>query len=122
MNREEAENFAAEWADAWNVRDIEKVLKHFHQDIIFTSPTALAMVGSPTLKGKDALRAYWSEALTRIVTLQFIVERVLWDSAHRELAIIYISEIDGRAKKVSENLTFDEKGLVVAAEVFHGIA
>lgn len=122
MNREEAENFAAEWADAWNVRDIEKVLKHFHQDIIFTSPTALAVVGSPTVKGKDTLRAYWNEALTHIATLRFIVDRVLWDSAHRELAIIYISEIDGRAKKVSENLTFDENGLVVAAEVFHGIA
>ena len=31
------------------------------------------------------------------------------------------SEIDGLTKRLSENLTFDESGLVVAAEVFHGV-
>ena len=121
MKREEVENFAATWAAAWNSRDIEAVLEHFHEDVLFTSPTALAVVGSPTVNGKNNLRAYWTAALKRIKTLRFCVERILWDSAHRELAIIYTSEVDGSTKKVSENLTFDQKGLVVAAEVFHGI-
>jgi hypothetical protein len=50
------------------------------------------------------------------------VDRVLWDPAHRELAIIYTSQVDGMTKRVSENLTFDSSGRVVAAEVFHGAA
>jgi len=46
---------------------------------------------------------------------------VLWDPRHRELAIIYTSEVDGVTKRVSENLTLDGAGIVVAGEVFHGV-
>ena len=122
MNRKDAQKFAAEWANAWNHRDIETVLQHFHDLISFTSPTALAVFGLATVNGKNALRAYWMEALRRIKTLHFSVERIVWDAKSRELAIIYISEIDGKSKRVSENLTFDPNSLVVSAEVFHGIA
>lgn len=121
MDHKELENFVSEWAEAWNRRDIEAVLKHFHEDILFTSPTALAVVGSPTVHGKGALRSYWTTAISRIHSLHFTIDRVLWDSEHRELAIIYRSEIDGRTKRVSENLTLNEDGQVVVAEVFHGI-
>ena len=76
----------------------------------------------PTLKGKNALRAYWMKALSRVQTLHFNVDRVVWDAKSRELAIIYISEIDGKSERVSENLIFDKNSLVVSAEVFHGIA
>jgi hypothetical protein len=72
--------------------------------------------------GKEQLRAYWTAALGRIGSLRFFVDRVLWDPQHRELAIIYTSQVDGSTKRVSENLTFDSAGRVVAAEVFHGVA
>jgi ketosteroid isomerase-like protein len=121
MTGEDAETFAAEWANAWNRRAIDEILEHFHQDVVFTSPTALAVVGTPTVRGKDALRAYWTVALGHIRALRFTVERVLWDPARRELAIIYTSETDGKTKRVSENMTFSESGRVVAAEVFHGV-
>ena len=64
--RTDAEKFAADWAQAWNRRDVEAVLAHFRDDIIFASPTALAVTGSPVVHGKDALRAYWTKALARI--------------------------------------------------------
>jgi SnoaL-like domain len=118
---EEANTFAATWAAAWNRREIEPVLEHFAEDVAFTSPTALAVAGVRTVHGKEALRAYWSAALTRIRSLRFIVDRVVWDPQNRELAIIYTSEIDGTTKRVSENLTFDRAGRVVSAEVFHAV-
>jgi len=34
----------------------------------------------------------------------------------------YTSESDDNTKRVSENVTFDESGQVVAAEVFHGVS
>jgi hypothetical protein len=46
----------------------------------------------------------------------------MWDAITRELAIIYLSDIDGRIKSVSENLVFDQNGVVTSAEVFHGVA
>ena len=119
--RTHAEKFAAEWAEAWNRRDVESVLAHFRDDVIFASPTALAVTGSPVVHGKDALRAYWTAALALTGSIRFSVLRVLWDAASRELAIIYLAEIDGRSGTVSENLIFDVDGLVATAEVFHGV-
>jgi len=121
MTREKCEAFAARWAEAWNRRAVETVLEHFHEDIVFTSPTALAVVGSPIVRGKDALRAYWTAALGRIGSLRFTIDHVLWDPVRRELAIVYTSDTDGTIRRVSENLVFNEDGQVVAAEVFHGV-
>jgi len=121
MTRDEVEAFAVSWANAWNARDVETVLEHFHPDAVFTSPTTLAVTGSPTVHGKQALRAYWNAALTRISALLFTLDYTLWDPARRQLAIIYTSESNGQSKRVSENLRFNEQGQVVAGEVFHGV-
>ena len=121
MTSADARGFAAQWAEAWNRRDIEQVLAHFHDDVAFTSPTALAVMGTPTVRGKESLREYWTTALARIASLRFTVDRVVWDPDSRELAIIYTSETDGKTKRVSENLAFDATGQVVLAEVFHGV-
>lgn len=122
MTRYEATAFAADWAAAWNERDAERVLGYFREDCSFTSPTALAVVGVATVHGKAALRAYWAKALERIYSLRFEIDRVIWDAVTREIAIIYVSVVDGRRKRVSENLTFGPDGLVASAEVFHGVA
>jgi ketosteroid isomerase-like protein len=121
MTGGQARAFANEWAAAWNELAVERVLAHFDENVSFTSPTALAVVGVPTVRGKQALREYWNKAVARIGSLRFTVDRVLWDAGARELAIIYDSEIDGRKRRVSENLTFGADGLVVSAEVFHGV-
>jgi ketosteroid isomerase-like protein len=120
-HRDEWCAFAQEWAEAWSRRDIEAVLAHFHDDVVFTSPSALAVVGVPAVRGKAALRDYWNKALARVTSIRFRVDRVLWDEATRELAIVYREEINGRTKRVSENLRFDAQGRVVSAEVFHGV-
>jgi len=119
MTRYEATAFASDWAAAWNERDAERVLGYFREDCTFTSPTALAVVGVATVRGKTELRAYWSKALERIGSMRFEIDRVIWDAATREIAIIYVSDVDGRRKLVSENLTFGPDGLVASAEVFH---
>jgi len=121
VTTDDARTFAVRWAEAWNRRDIEQVLAHFHDDVVFTSPTALAVMGTPTVRGKESLRAYWTTALSRLTSLRFTVDRVAWDPQTRELAIIYTSETDGRARRVSENLVFDSADKVVIAEVFHGV-
>lgn len=113
--------FAKDWAEAWNRRDVEAVLAHFHESVTFTSPTALAVVGTPVVHGKAALRAYWNQALGMITSLRFDLDRALWDASKRELAIIYTSHVDGKRKRMSENLVFDASGLVISAEVFHGV-
>jgi len=121
MTHQEAQAFAEEWASDWNKLAVERVLAHFDDRVAFTSPTAAAVVGVPTVSGKQALRDYWNKAVARVESLRFIVDRVLWDEASRELAIIYTADIGGRKRRVSENLTFGGDGRVVSAEVFHGV-
>lgn len=58
-------HFAKSWIEAWNARDVEGVLVHFADDVVFTSPTALRVVpeSGGTVHGKEALRDYWTRAL-----------------------------------------------------------
>jgi ketosteroid isomerase-like protein len=121
MTREEAHRFAKEWAAAWNERAVTRVLDCFSEHTVFVSPTALAVVGTATVRGKAALREYWTLAMSRIDSLRFTIDRVMWDATTRELAIIYVADINGQSKRVSENLRFGVDGLIESAEVFHGV-
>jgi hypothetical protein len=104
------------------VRYLDAVLEYFHPDIVLVSPTAHAVVGTAVVRGRQALRAYWTKALAGIGSLQFAVDHVVWDPVRCELAIIYTSTINSATRRVSEILTFNEDGQVVAAEVFHGLS
>jgi ketosteroid isomerase-like protein len=57
--------FTEDWLAAWNRHDIDAVLTHFHHDVVFTSPVAARLVPDTRgiVRGKAALREYWSAAL-----------------------------------------------------------
>lgn len=73
LNRDEAQEFAQEWIDAWNAHDVERVLSHYTEDFEMSSPFIMAFAGQAcgTLKGHQAVGAYWRDALQRIPDLQF---------------------------------------------------
>jgi ketosteroid isomerase-like protein len=63
--------FAAAWVGAWNAHDVEAVLAHFHNDVLFTSPVAARLLPETggVVRGKAALRDYWVTALDRLPDL-----------------------------------------------------
>lgn len=65
--------FAADWLAAWNSHDLESVLAHFAGDVVFTSPLAARVVpqSGGIVRGKQALRDYWTRAIDRIPALHF---------------------------------------------------
>lgn len=67
--------FAHEWVSAWNAHDVDAVLAHFHDDVVFSSPVAARLFPETggVVRGKDALRHYWTTALTGMPDLQFEV-------------------------------------------------
>jgi ketosteroid isomerase-like protein len=71
-----AQRFAAEWLAAWNVHDLDVILGHFSDDVVFTSPLAQRIVqdSGGVIRGRDQLRAYWSEGLRRNPELHFEIE------------------------------------------------
>jgi hypothetical protein len=71
-----AQRFASQWLMAWNTHDIEAILTHFSDDVVFTSPLALQLIeGSDgVIRGKADLRTYWTEGLRRSPALHFDIE------------------------------------------------
>ncbi|MFF5337632.1 nuclear transport factor 2 family protein [Streptomyces sp. NPDC013181] len=105
-----ARAFAARWQDDWNSHDLERILAHYHEDVTFSSPMIARFTGDPsgTVRGKEALRAYWSRGLALIPDLEFEVMDVR--ASVDTLVIDYRNQIGGR---VYEVLTFRD-GLVSA--------
>ena len=96
--------FAAEWRDAWNAHDLDRVLDHFHDDVVFTSPVAAAIFPETQgyVRGKPALRAYWAEGLRRIPDLHFTIEQVF--AGVETIVIRYRNQ---KGVSVSEVLIFE---------------
>ena len=65
MEQTFAEHFAADWIEAWNAHDLNRILSHYEDDFEMSSPVIVQMAGEPsgTLRGKAAVGAYWRKAL-----------------------------------------------------------
>jgi ketosteroid isomerase-like protein len=115
----DAQAFAAQWISDWNRRDVEAVLSHFSETVVFTSARAKAILGSPRVDGKSKLREYWTTAMSQIRTIRFTLNYVIREADR--MAIIYIAEIDGKRLRAVEFLTFGEDGLVREGEAMYGV-
>ena len=111
--------FADQWISDWNRKDVEAVLAHFSEAVVFTSVRAKAVLGSPRLEGKTRLREYWSAAIGQIQTIRFTLDYVISDG--KRMGIVYTAEIDGRRTRAVEFLTFGQDGLVREGEATHGV-
>jgi ketosteroid isomerase-like protein len=116
--RIDARTFADRWISEWNGKDLEAVLSHFSESVVFTSPRAKATVGAASVQGKSSLREYWTKAIDRIQTIHFALDYVISDGDR--VAIVYIAEIDGRRMRCVEFMVFGEDGLVREGEAMHG--
>ena len=104
MPTPDPDQFADDWVRAWNAHDVEAVLAHFHDDVMFTSPVAARVLpeSGGVVRGKDALRHYWSTALKMLPALHFEVMGV-----YRGESTLVINYRNHRGELVNEVLTFD---------------
>ncbi len=100
----EAAGFAEEWSAAWNRRDVDAVLAHFHDDVVFTSPYAAEFVpgSAGVVRGKAALREYWCTALKAIPDLHFDIVGV-----YEGASVLVINYRNQGGTLVNEVLEFD---------------
>ena len=115
MNLHDAYRFADTWASAWNAHDLDRVLALFADDVVFRSPVAARLLGTDgTVRGAEALRAYWAQALTHRPNLRFEVLSVY---AGVDTVVIRFRQDNG--SESCEVLTFTD-GVVTAGEGTHG--
>jgi ketosteroid isomerase-like protein len=117
--RIDARVFADRWISEWNQKDVEAMLTHFSESVVFTSPRAKAIVGTSRVEGKSSLREYWTKAIDRIQTIHFTLDYVISDGDR--IGIVYIAEIDGRRMRCVEFMVLGGDGLVRQGEAMHGI-
>ena len=98
-----AHSFAEEWVAAWNSHDLERILEHYTDDVVFASPRVVQLMGEPRgeVRGKEALRVYWERGLKQLPDLLFCLEDVL--ISVDSIVINYRNE---RQQAVAEVLTF----------------
>jgi SnoaL-like domain len=73
-----ASQFAEEWIEAWNNHDLNRILAHYSDDIIFSSPLLASLGGVATgnLSGREALGVYFKAALGKFPSLRFELRAV----------------------------------------------
>jgi ketosteroid isomerase-like protein len=73
MDDTTAGRVARNWIAAWNSHDLDRILGHYTDDVVFTSPRITEFLGDPRgrVEGRDALRHYWATALAQLADLAF---------------------------------------------------
>ena len=104
------------WVEAWNTRDLERVLTLYDETAVMTSDRipALGFDASGTVRGKDALRAYWGKALGFVPDLHFTLIDVF--VSPDSMVVFYANE---RGKKICEYLRVNDAGLIVQGSANH---
>jgi ketosteroid isomerase-like protein len=108
--------FAQEWIDAWNSRDLERVLALYGDNAEMVSPNIikLGINAEGSVRGKDNLRAYWSRALAGNRDLQFKLLEVF--ASPDSIVVRYRNQ---KGHTVCEYLRVNRAGLIVQGSAHH---
>lgn len=106
----DAKEFAAEWIDAWNEHNLDRIISHYAENVVLTSPVAARVLGeaSGMVSGRQALRGYFAKGLGLVPNLQFKVIDVMQGI----LSVVLYYE-NQRGTKTGEFMEFDATGKVV---------
>jgi hypothetical protein len=87
------------------------ILSHYADDFVMSSPLIATIVNEPsgTLRGKEAIGAYWQQALALTPVLRFELVSTLVGA---DSVTIYYKGVRGMAAEV---FFFDAQGLVIKA-------
>lgn len=119
MNEDLARRFAEEWYAAWNAHDLEAIMEHYSEDVVYWSHYAATITGDPSglLHGKSAVRAYFELGLARLPDLLFVPRSVAIGVGSLVLNYHSVS----RGLDASELFVLDESGKATEVRCHYGI-
>ena len=117
LSTQEAEAFATEWYDAWNAHDLERIMSHWSEDPVFTSPLAARLLGehAATVHGAVALRSYWRKGLDANPDLRFEPRALL--VGHHSLVLSYVNH---HGQECAELIVFGADGRACQGMAHYG--
>jgi len=108
--------FARDWEAGWNSHDLNRIMAHYREDILFRSLKAVDLAGTGDIRGRVALRAYWAAALERQPDLEFRVCDVF-----EGFDMLVLSYLNHHGVLACETLYFDQDGMVFQAAACHRV-
>ena len=111
IGREFADDFARDWIESWNSHDLDRILSHYADDFVMSSPRIAVVAGEPSgvLQGKAAIGAYWKKALEHAPSLRF---ELIETFVGADCVVLHYRGVRGPAAEV---FFFDGSGRVVRA-------
>jgi len=111
ISRDFADAFARDWIEAWNSHDLDRILAHYDDAFVMSSPRIAAVAGEPSgvLEGKAAIGAYWKKALELAPALRF---ELIATFVGADCVVLHYAGVRGPAAEV---FFFDDRGRVVRA-------
>ena len=110
LTEDKARNLASHWIEAWNSHDLDEIMSHYGEDVVLTSPVAARILNDPsgTVKGRDALRAYFKRGLEAYPSLKFDLIDMMWG-----LSSVVLYYANQRGTKTGEFMEIDSNGKVI---------
>jgi ketosteroid isomerase-like protein len=117
LTGEWARQFAKDWVNAWNAHDLDAILSHYADSVMLTSPVAARLLNDPSgnVRGKAALRAYFSKGLEAFPNLKFELVDVMWG-----LSSVVLYYTNQRGTKSGEFMEIDGVGKVMRVVANYG--
>lgn len=115
MNKPE---IIADWVDAWNCHDLDRIMAHYAEEIEFTAQTVVARWGKPDGKliGKTELRRHFEKGLELAPSIHFEIDQILWSP--NGYAVLYHRENNNRVLDAVE-LNAENLAVKVTAYYMH---
>jgi ketosteroid isomerase-like protein len=110
ITKQFAKSFADKWVNAWNNRDIEGIMDHYIDSVVFSSPFILkAQINDKgTIHGKSELKKYFEKALENNSDLYFDLKHIMVGT--KSITLIYTRK---KTMLASEVMMLDGEGKVV---------
>jgi hypothetical protein len=102
MTRDEAWKLANDWVAAWNAHDLDRIMTHYEETVVLTSPVAARLLGLPdgTVTGKANVRAYFQRGLQAYPELHFDLQEVFWGLS--SVVLCYANQAGNRTGEFME--------------------
>lgn len=110
ITKQLAERFAQEWITAWNKKDLDAIMNHYANEVVFSSPFILKSQpkNEGTLRGKTELRTYFEMALKKNPDLHFDLLHTM--VGIKSITLIYLRK---NTMLASEAMVLNHQGKVI---------
>jgi hypothetical protein len=110
---------ANKWFDAFNDHNLEQLLSLYDENAQHYSPKLKARQPETKgfIKGKQALHAWWQDALSRLPTLNY--ELIRLTPYENRVFMEYVRHVQGEEDLYVGEMLEVENGKIIASSVFH---